>query len=111
MQSERHGQKLIKDKEYWKNHRVEKARSRKLIIIEERDDECLDCKKSFVPHQYDFHHRDPSTKLFVLGGAGFNRKWKTVLEELEKCDMLCCYCHRNRHYYERNEDYESQTID
>ena len=110
MQLEEPGQKPIKDAVYWKKHRVDKARKRKLKIIHERGDQCMDCKGSFPPHQYDFHHRDPSTKLFVLGGAGFNRKWETVLTELFKCDMLCAQCHRDRHFKERNEDYESQTI-
>lgn len=47
---------------------------------------------------FDYHHRDPSTKV---GGitALLSRLagWETVQAELDKCDLLCCLCHRLEH--------------
>lgn len=41
----------------------------------------------------DFHHRDPSTKLFSFGGS-LTRSREAVLIEAAKCDLLCANCHR-----------------
>ena len=42
---------------------------------------------------YDFHHRDPIAKSFMI-----SRKMTLPLDELksevDKCDMLCAVCHR-----------------
>lgn len=40
-----------------------------------------------------FDHRDPTTKLFVLSGKSLDKAWSKILEELEKCDLLCRSCH------------------
>ena len=59
-------------------------------------DSCYDCKKIFPPYVMDFDH--------VRGKKSFNisltRKYfwskKTVLKEIEKCDLICSNCHRER---------------
>jgi predicted HNH restriction endonuclease len=42
-----------------------------------------------------FHHRDPSTKEFAVGG--FSGALSRLLLEAQKCDLLCANCHRLRH--------------
>jgi len=43
----------------------------------------------------DFHHVDPDQKSFALHTRNIaNRSWKSVLNEIEKCCLLCCRCHR-----------------
>ncbi len=59
---------------------------------------CADCG-DHDPVVLDFHHRDPSTKVFSLGAGG---QWltlgrKRLTEEMVKCDVLCANCHRRRH--------------
>lgn len=54
---------------------------------------------------YDLHHRDPSAKDFSIGDV-IRRKWKTLLPEVAKCDLLCSNCHRIRHDVERKEQRE-----
>ncbi len=44
---------------------------------------------------FDFHHRDPTTKTaniaaMIRDGLG----WQIIKTELDKCDLLCCLCHR-----------------
>ena len=42
---------------------------------------------------YEFHHRDPSTKLFnIAHRLGYG--WDKIKNELDKCDLLCAICHR-----------------
>lgn len=44
----------------------------------------------------EFHHRDPTTKLFNIGDIRFSLK--TVILEIQKCDITCANCHRKTHY-------------
>ena len=52
-------------------------------------------------YAFDFHHRDPSQKDFNFKSF---KNWEVVKKELDKCDLLCCLCHREVHYkqYEYN---------
>lgn len=46
----------------------------------------------------EFHHVDPKTKKLSLSTrelVGYT--WEQVREELQKCVMLCCRCHREHH--------------
>lgn len=48
------------------------------------------------PSLYDFHHRDPKIKTKAFGQMKhYSLKIRT--EELDKCDLLCCVCHRLHH--------------
>lgn len=48
------------------------------------------------PVCFDFHHRNPNDKYFNLNTMK-NKPWDVVLAELDKCDLLCCLCHRLTH--------------
>lgn len=68
----------------------------KLKIIKHCGNKCKDCKLSFPPECYDFHHTEPSKKdknISVL----LTCSWTTILKELRKCVMICANCHRVRH--------------
>ncbi len=54
------------------------------------------------PSALQFHHRDPSTKLFNITtkhlGSPKLYPWDTVIApELDKCDLLCANCHFKEH--------------
>jgi len=57
---------------------------------------CSICGYAKCADALDFHHRDPAGKEFSLRD-GHYRKWDTVQPELDKCDLLCCRCHREVH--------------
>ena len=44
----------------------------------------------------DFHHIDGDTKEFKISG-NYNRSWKRIKAELDKCVLLCANCHREIH--------------
>ncbi len=59
---------------------------------------CAICSENHISTLV-FHHRNPETKLYTIstmatGGWG----WKTILEEIKKCDILCANCHRKLHH-------------
>ena len=59
--------------------------------------ECESCGYDEDPAKLHFHHRDPDTKLFAVGGmspGGFTEKFK---QEIAKCDVLCQPCHIEQH--------------
>lgn len=59
---------------------------------------CLICLESH-PSCLHFHHRDPATKVAsvsTLVKAGISIK--TILLEIDKCDVLCANCHAKTHY-------------
>lgn len=57
---------------------------------------CQDCNQTFHPAAYDFHHRDPNDKEVAWNKLRL-RSWDKITLELDKCDLLCCICHRLRH--------------
>lgn len=63
---------------------------------------CVDCRRTFHPVAMDFDHRDAATKRFDIS-HGFRYGWRTVLEEIEKCDLVCANCHRVRGWNRRAE--------
>lgn len=62
---------------------------------------CLDCKQKYPHYVMDFDHlRD---KKFTLSKArkGFWARNK-ILAEIEKCELVCSNCHRERTYQRQN---------
>jgi hypothetical protein len=62
-----------------------------------KDKSCLKCPES-TKECLDFHHIDPKTKKGqVTKLLRDYRSMKKVLEEIEKCVILCANCHRKIH--------------
>lgn len=60
---------------------------------------CQDCRDSFHPDVFDFHHEDPATKEFQWTRLRlFSAQRRRA--ELAKCVLLCANCHRLRHAYQ-----------
>lgn len=61
---------------------------------------CMDCGETRLT-VLEFDHRDPRAKLRDVAWLAMRRSWKTVLAEIEKCDVRCANCHRRRTARER----------
>lgn len=91
----KHNAKWIRDR----NERVKKdGVAKKLRAIEHMGGVCQDCKGSFPPPVFDFHHLDPSEKELNLGDIMRRKDFSTIEKELSKCVLLCANCHRIRHF-------------
>lgn len=55
----------------------------------------MDCGVKYPPYVMDFDHRDPSEKLLNVSKVG-RYGIQSLLDEIEKCDVVCSNCHRER---------------
>lgn len=75
-----------------------KARKRKTAKIQSvTGKSCWICGYSSCWQAMDFHHIDPSTKLFNITTLELQFTWDRVIKEVKKCALLCCRCHREAH--------------
>ena len=58
-----------------------------------REHPCVDCGET-DPVVLEFDHL--REKLFGIGQMLADRPWRDVLAEIEKCEVVCCNCHRRR---------------
>ncbi len=86
----------------YKQDRLDNAKARH-IEVKKRFKEykstlsCLSCGES-DECCLDFHHRDPTKKDLPVSRAITNNwSWKRLMEEVEKCEILCANCHRKLH--------------
>lgn len=86
--------KIVRDRERWKRCRKNRRLEIKLKCIEHKGGECLNCGYKKCIQALEFHHLNPETKSFELGGISNIGMWSEILNELSKCILLCSNCHR-----------------
>ena len=60
---------------------------------------CFDCGLKVEPHityVFDYDHREPHLKSFGIGEYLHHYTEYRLLEEMDKCDLVCAICHRHR---------------
>lgn len=63
--------------------------------------ECIECGESHIA-TLDFHHRNPDEKEIMLSRVAESGWGKTrILNEMNKCDVLCSNCHKKLHYKQK----------
>ena len=82
-----------------KSEHVKKWRkSTKSRIIESMGGGCVCCGYNRCQSALALHHLDPNKKDFTLGAIRASIKsWKTIVEEIKKCVLLCHVCHCEIH--------------
>lgn len=70
------------------------ARERTQWLLEYfREHPCTDCRER-DPLVLEFDHL--RNKAFNIGANFAARAWQSILEEIEKCEVVCANCHRRR---------------
>lgn len=64
---------------------------------------CFDCGKFYPFYVMEYHHRDPKTKIDNVSNMR-NDSIQKVLEEINKCDIICSNCHRIREHKDKYTD-------
>lgn len=75
-----------------------RARNRKIINEIKVKSGCSRCGWNEHPSALEYHHLDPSAKkLAVARFVNFSYGIETILQEIDKCTLLCANCHRIVH--------------
>jgi len=70
---------------------MRKRRSnRRSSLLELRGSRCEKCGSE---DGLEFNHLDRTKKSFNLSGCDLDKSWDRILEELNKCELLCEVCH------------------
>lgn len=65
----------------------------KQALVEEAGGRCIICGYDAYIGALEFHHKDPSTKLFGLSNKGMTYSLDKMRKEAAKCLLLCSNCH------------------
>jgi hypothetical protein len=103
-----HNGRKYQDKAQYKrewNHRNAESRyeykqkyikERKSKLIKMLGGECKCCGLKYNGKNgcvFQFHHRDPREKKMQLSLGKIWKHWKVVVEESQKCELVCSNCH------------------
>jgi len=89
----------------YQNYEAQKARglNRKNELLLLKGGKCQQCGYNKNMAALCFHHREPSEKKMRLDLRRLsNSKMSIILNEIEKCDLLCHNCHMEIHYPNSN---------
>lgn len=64
--------------------------------VEYKGGKCVICDYNKCIKGFDFHHLDPTKKDFTIG-SNSSISWEKIKNEIEKCILVCCRCHREIH--------------
>lgn len=62
---------------------------------------CMDCGVKYPPYVMDFDHKNETSKIGNIGTMKLRVSIAKLLEEIEKCDVVCANCHRIRTHKRR----------
>ena len=84
-----------KHKDWYLKRNEERRKRIREIVRDLKSAPCVDCGKSYPYYVMDFDHR--SNKYFTVSvGAHRGIGIDTLLQEIDKCDVVCSNCHRIR---------------
>lgn len=75
-----------------------KAKSAELyqIVKEKKNVPCTDCGVKYPTHVMQFDHLDATTKVRDVSALCKYGNLKALLEEIDKCEVVCANCHADR---------------
>ena len=76
----------------------QRGRERRLLLIQGKGGRCERCGYRRNNAALAFHHLDPAAKFFPVDlRSCSNTSWRALLDEAEKCLLLCLNCHSEIH--------------
>lgn len=75
-----------------------RTRQKNMLMIRQIKESkiCMDCGKKYPYYVMDFDHRNKDEKKFCISTHTGKRGRNVILAEIEKCDLVCSNCHRER---------------
>lgn len=80
-----------------------RKRQERIAFVHEMKDRtpCADCGQNFPYYVMDFDHRDGDAKEALVSTLVNSGGMARLLAEIEKCDIVCANCHRERTFARR----------
>jgi len=77
---------------------VRKRRKKiRMMAVNHKGAKCEICGYDRCLDALEFHHLEKTGKDFGISDRGYTRSWDTILNEINKCVLLCSNCHREVH--------------
>jgi hypothetical protein len=73
------------------------------LVAERKQLPCADCEKTYPSEVMELDHVRGKKLLNVAMLVSKNMSEQTILDEMDKCDVVCANCHRIRTISRRNE--------
>jgi hypothetical protein len=93
----------IKSFEYRKLHRLDRLeagrkrrKAAREFVYDIKNKSCTDCGETYPPYVMDLDHCRGEKILEVSSMIDYGWNRKTLLDEIDKCDVVCSNCHRIR---------------
>lgn len=84
-----------KDPKRWSRHtNSRRQQNRQSIAIIKEQSPCTDCQQYFPACVMDFDHITTHKTLNISKMVHYS--WKKILEEMNRCELVCANCHRLR---------------
>lgn len=75
---------------------MERWKQRKIDAVAYKGGKCIQCGYCTNYASLEFHHRNPEEKDYDWNKLRL-RSWVSIVQELDKCDLLCRNCHGEVH--------------
>jgi predicted transcriptional regulator len=82
-----------------RNQATKRQRALKIKCIEYKGGKCNKCDYNDCIAAMDFHHKVPGEKDFCISQYRKALFTENIKKELDKCELLCCRCHRELHSF------------
>lgn len=84
----------------WQNRKRREMTDR-IIEYKKSIGSCQRCGWKEHPEVLQFHHREPEKKKFTISKTNLGcRAWDRIMEEIQKCEVICPNCHVYIHFIE-----------
>lgn len=70
---------------------------------------CQKCGWTGDQAAFQFHHKDPNEKDFIIGSAA-NKSWDSIKSEIGKCLLLCANCHITLHSTKNEKEFLTEAL-
>ncbi|MGK5442453.1 hypothetical protein ACSNN7_11640 [Micromonospora sp. URMC 105] len=85
-----------KNRDVYRERNAKRRRERTALIAATKARPCADCGVQYPFFAMEFDHREGELKAFSISNASNGLSMARLMEEIAKCDVVCCLCHRFR---------------
>lgn len=83
-------------------NRAARKRNATFVFEHKKGKKCRDCGGAYPPHVLDYDHINPKTKIAKVSRLATQAiSLKRIKEEIDKTQIVCANCHRERTYKRR----------